>query len=398
MVQEAARVMAAQDEDAEARGAVHEDEDLDINFAQRLFVAGVGDLEAAEAFADLHVEFVGVGGFGFGEAAAGDFDEDVGALVFRRESEDVVLAGGEHDFHALVGPDHAEAAGVPGDERKNYPACHLPALLHGWVMTGLKNHLDIFAQCVGAIRANKLIVRANRQDKEFHFQNWFADRLSELRLNHEAGGRNTYPDFRLVRLQEGFEIKGLAYPGREANYDCNSQVPSGEHNGRTIYYVFGRYPSEPDGNKYPVLDLVMCHGDFLNATHEYVHKNRSVKGFGSYGDIMIRDRKMYVAPTPFGLTSGTAHHQTLILPAEAAVDVRYEPIGELLWVEADRLIVGYTFDLRTNTLTPETVSNPQRGREHLFRAYRLAGHGGDPVTMRTKTTNQEDADDDSDDE
>ena len=48
-----------------------------------------------------------------------------------------------------------------------------------------------------------------------------------------------------------------------------------------------------------MLDLVVCRGDFLNADHTYVHKNKSVKGFGSYGDIMIRDRKMYVAPTPF---------------------------------------------------------------------------------------------------
>lgn len=254
----------------------------------------------------------------------------------------------------------------------------------GYGMNRRKNHLDIFVQCVISIQANRLIKRANRQDKEFHFQNWFLDRLNELRLNHEAGGRNSYPDFRLVHLQEGFEIKGLAYPGREANYDCNSQVPSGEHNGRAIYYVFGRYPSEPDGNKYPVLDLVVCHGDFLNADHTYIHKNRSVKGFGTYGDIMIRDRKMYVAPTPFGLTDGTAHHRTLILPAAAAVDQRFEAVGDLRRIEAENLIVGYTFDLRTNTLTPETVRNPDAGREHLFRAYRLAGQGGDRVAMRGK--------------
>jgi|SRR5829696_8936912 len=28
-------------------------------------------------------------------------------------------------------------------------------------------------------------------------------------------------------------------------------------------------------------------------------------GFGSYGDILVRDRKMYVAPTPFALAEGT---------------------------------------------------------------------------------------------
>ena len=83
----------------------------------RLPVAGASDLEAAKAFADLHVEFVDADGFGFGQAAAGDFDEHVGALAFFWQGEDVILAGREHDFLALVGTDHAEAAGVLGDER-----------------------------------------------------------------------------------------------------------------------------------------------------------------------------------------------------------------------------------------------------------------------------------------
>ncbi len=82
-----------------------------------------------------------------------------------------------------------------------------------------------------------------------------------------------------VHEAEGFELKGLAYPGREADYDCKSQVPRGEHNGRQVYCV---------------------------------HKNKNFRGFGSYGDILVRDRKMYVAPTPFALTEGTAHHRTLI--------------------------------------------------------------------------------------
>ena len=65
--------------------------------------------------------------------------------------------------------------------------------------------------------------------------------------------------------------------------------------------MFGRYPQDPDGKRYPVLDLVLCHGRFLNADNTYVHKNKSFRGFGSYGDILVRDRKMYVAPTPFAL-------------------------------------------------------------------------------------------------
>jgi hypothetical protein len=123
-----------------------------------------------------------------------------------------------------------------------------------------------------------------------------------------------------------------------------------------------------------VLDLVVCHGDFLNADHNYVHKNKSVKGFGSYGDIMIRDRKMYVAPTPFGLTTGTAHNQTLILPADFKM--------ELVRRETPKLIVGYTFDLLTNTLKPESVDNPAAGTEHNFIAYRLKDSATETIAMR----------------
>lgn len=138
--------------------------------------------------------------------------------------------------------------------------------------------LSVFKRCVQAITRNVFIDRESRQDKEFHFQNWVQARLTDTGFNFERGGRNSYPDFRMVKFTEGYEVKGLAYPGRELNYDCNSQPPTGCHNGRTIFYIFGRYPAIPDGNSYPVLDLVICHGDFLNADHEYVHKNKSVKG------------------------------------------------------------------------------------------------------------------------
>jgi hypothetical protein len=79
-----------------------------------------------------------------------------------------------------------------------------------------------------------------------------------------------------------------------------------------IYYVFGRYPAKTIDKHYPVFDLVMCDGDFLNADHSCVHKNKNLKGFGSYGDIMIRDRKMYVAPTPFALLNGVERQVTLV--------------------------------------------------------------------------------------
>lgn len=241
---------------------------------------------------------------------------------------------------------------------------------------------DFFTTCVVAVQQHRLIRRETRSDKEFHFQNWIKDRFEEAGFHYETGGRNSYPDFRLVTYAEGYEVKGLAYPGRETTYDANSQVPSGYHNGRTIFYAFGRYPMNPDGNSYPLLDLVICHGDFLNADHTYVHKNQSVRGFGSYGDILIRDRKMYVAPTPFGLVEGAAHTHTLILPAAHEMVNEFKEVGLLTRTESEKVVVSYHVDLERNLLTSTTVPNPSAGKEHQFRAWRLRSDSDEPVVMR----------------
>lgn len=261
---------------------------------------------------------------------------------------------------------------------------------------------DVFEHCVSAVLAGELIESLSAKDKEFHFQNWFQKRLEKLPLHFEGSGRNTYPDFSLVELTEGYEIKGLAWPGRERDYDSNSQVPTGVHNGRQIFYVFGRYPADTASHQdmgngrrqYPVVDLVVCHGDFLNADHEYVHKNKSVKGFGTYGDIMIRDRKMYVAPTPFALTEGTTGLMTLIVPESfAAPQDRFQQVGTLVRIEAAELVVGYTFDLRTNELKAERVPNPRAGTEHRFAAYRLKTQAEKPVSMVARPSAIVDAED-----
>ncbi len=256
---------------------------------------------------------------------------------------------------------------------------------------------EVFRISVEGIRNGELIQRVSSTDKEFHFQNWFKARLEQAGKNFEIGGRNSYPDFRMVAETDGYELKGLAYPGRDASFDSNSQVPTGSHNGRAIYYVFGRYPKQPDGNRYPVLDLVVCHGDFLNADHDYIHQNKSVKGFGSYGDLLIRDRKMYVVPTPFRLVDGVAHQQTLILPAGVKPGRDFVSVGKLIRREANELVVAYSFDLQSNELQPKRISNPHAGREHGFQAWRLKGSPTDPVSMRSAQDAMpaEEADDDN---
>jgi len=133
-----------------------------------------------------------------------------------------------------------------------------------------------------AVARGELIIRKARDDKEFHFQRWVQARLADAGINHDDPGRNRYPDLTLVHTAEGIEVKGLAMPGRDASFDGNSQVARPTHNERTIYYTFGRYPIETQGNTFPVVDLVVVPGTFLNADDTYKHKNTSTRGFGSY--------------------------------------------------------------------------------------------------------------------
>jgi hypothetical protein len=253
--------------------------------------------------------------------------------------------------------------------------------------------LDVFAECNKAVVEGVQIERANRSDKEFHFQNWFVRALTALSLNYDPPKRNSYPDFRLVASTVGFELKGVEFPGRWADFDCNSQVCTGFHNGRSIYYVFGRYPKSKE-NEYPVVDLVICHGNFLNARHDYIHKNKSFRGFGSYGDILVRDRKMYVAPTPFGLLDGIDRQVTLILLADEQVDGRFQKVGEIERVETQQIVTKYTFDLKTNDLITSEEDNPTAGTVHRFHAYRIKDKHATKVKMKQEPVlpTNEDAD------
>lgn len=194
----------------------------------------------------------------------------------------------------------------------------------------------LFQVCADAIGRGVLVERATPRDKEFAVQNWVKARLDEAGLPYVESGRNSYPDFPLADdPPEGFEVKSLAYPGRDASYDANSAVPTGEHDGRTIYYVFARYPAT-DATEYPIYDLVICHGDFLNPMRGYMHLNRNIRTFGAYGDIMIRDRKMYVVRTPYDIADGLTGHRTLILPAGEPAPDDLVAVGELERVRQQR--------------------------------------------------------------
>ena len=128
---------------------------------------------------------------------------------------------------------------------------------------------------------------------------------------------------------------------------------------------------------------MLCHGDFLNADHDYVHKNKSVKGFGSYGDLMIRDRKMYVAPTPFAISDGLTGTRTLLVPSSWRAPKEFNEVGHIVRVEAPDLIVAYEFNLKANTISPKTIPNPSAGKEHRFVAYRIESDSDKEVSIRS---------------
>lgn len=240
---------------------------------------------------------------------------------------------------------------------------------------------SLFFACEDAVRRGVPMTRESARDKEFAAQDWVRDRLDDVEIGYVESGRNTYPDFPLAgEPSEGVEVKSLAFPGREATYDANSQPPCGVHGGRTIFYAFVRYPREGKGRSYPVHDLVVCHGDFLNPARDYVHRNDNVPNFGAYGDIMIRDRKMYVVRTPYAVADGLAGERTLILPAGWRKPTGLKVVGEVERSEAADIAVGYEFDLKASELRVVSEPNPNAGQTHTFTAYRPEDGTGTKVS------------------
>jgi len=238
----------------------------------------------------------------------------------------------------------------------------------------------VFESCERAIVAGVPTNRP-RDDKEYHFQRWVADRIHEVGLTAPEPGRNTYPDFQLDGVPEAYEVKGITEDGRERDFDCNSALPSGEHGGREVHYVFGRY--EKGATETPqVRDLALVHGSLLNAGGGYQADNTSMRVLGSYGDVLLRDRKMYVAFTPYHLLTDLQGRRTLVLPADWEVPEGFVQVGAFERVEHDKVLVGYEADLIANELRPKFEDNPNAGRVHPFRAWRTAASGDTtPVSL-----------------
>lgn len=123
---------------------------------------------------------------------------------------------------------------------------------------------DAFRNSVAAMDRGESLDASNPRDKEFRFQDWFESRLAEAGEALIPTGRNTYPDFSIEGALVGYEVKSVesSEQGRWKDFDANSHLPSGSRDGRTVYYVFGRYRKDAETAKIEVVDLVICHGDF----------------------------------------------------------------------------------------------------------------------------------------
>jgi hypothetical protein len=224
---------------------------------------------------------------------------------------------------------------------------------------------EIFRRCEAAVLGE---VRTHRlqNDKEFHFQNWVYERILEAGYSSSTVGRNTYPDFPISESDESYEVKGITAGSRERDFDSNSALPSGQHSGKKVYYIFGRYenPSQGGGSA-------------------FVADNKSMRVLGTFGDILLRDRKMYAPYTPYKLLSGLRGRCTLIARSDAQPPQDlFDEVGRFGRQEAEQILVGYRADLKANTLLGEFEDNPNSGAWHDFVAYRSKeDHDTEPVEL-----------------
>jgi hypothetical protein len=64
-------------------------------------------------------------------------------------------------------------------------------------------------------------------------------------------------------------------------------------------------------------------------------------------------------------------------------------------VEAQSVVVGYAFDLKTNVITPTAIPNPSADKVHPFVAYRMSHDSDNPVTLNGGHTDASVADEEA---
>ncbi len=230
----------------------------------------------------------------------------------------------------------------------------------------------VLSECHSAVAGAVPTVRS-ADDKEFHFQRWVEARIRGAGFLVPETGRNTYPDFPVDGFPEAYEVKGITQGSRERDFDCNSTLPEGTHGGKHVFYLFGRYEGPKAGASPKVLDIAIVHGSFLNAGGGAISANSSFRGLGSYGDVLLRARKMFVARTPYGLLTNLRDSCTLVLPEGWETGGEgFVRVGTFQRREVKEDVVGYSENFLTADLKPITAAHSRGVRTLVFEAWRTA--------------------------
>ena len=242
--------------------------------------------------------------------------------------------------------------------------------------------VNIFLAASEAVRQGIDMLPQSRNDKEYFAQNWFIDRLASIDLPYSQQGRNSYPDFWVGdegnSPLEGYEVKSLSFangkPARK-DFDSNSTIPSGRKQDRDVFLVFFLYTGKGRSLR-TVHSLNIAHTDVINADHALAarHANEAIRGFGSYGDGFIRNRKMYVFPHLFSIDPDAIGRCRLVVPAEW--NVQHEGLTRAGTIErtvSAKTISGYAIDLRhQGQAEVKSASNPAAGTLRSFDVFEAA--------------------------
>ena len=235
----------------------------------------------------------------------------------------------------------------------------------------------LFRSYASAHAIGVVAVKRSKDDKEYFVQDWVEERAAEARCEVEAQGRNKYPDFwlSLDGTTIGNEVKSLAHHpnGRPArkDLDFNSTAPQSLMQGRDCFLTFVLYRHDSLDSPLQGTVTTVCLADiaFLNADKNFVPLNLSVKKFGSYGDGIIRNRRMYRFRHPVTVLDEIGldirGRPTLILPegslgqAEALAD-RLLQIGSVERATAPQRLASYLVNVRTGEIEPRFTEAKQQ--------------------------------------
>lgn len=239
---------------------------------------------------------------------------------------------------------------------------------------------DVFKRTAEAIESGRPSASRGLGTKGPRFRDWFGERLDEAGQAYLRPGRGRSSDFQVVDSGDRYYSKGLPHPGRGPMYHAHDANERALPDGHNIYYVVGRYRAGTEGSQFRVLDLIMCHREFLEPIRR-VSADSVIGGYGSYGDIKVRVQWEQPLPNPFRLLQGAANQATLILPDHYDPGPSLVQVGVLIRREPRDIVIAIVENFVAGTVTAGTAPNPTAGQEHTFRAWRLKGSSTDPVFL-----------------